>query len=58
MLRWHMQLGNVTIPKSATPERIDSNFEIWDFELSWEEMAAIEGLDAGNRIGPDPAEFS
>jgi 2,5-diketo-D-gluconate reductase A len=58
MLRWHMQLGNVTIPKSVTPERIESNFEIWDFELSAEEMAAIEGLDAGNRMGPDPNEFS
>ena len=58
MLRWHMQLGNVTIPKSATPERIESNFEIWDFELSDDEMTAIEALDAGNRIGPDPSEFS
>ncbi|MEJ7876839.1 MAG: aldo/keto reductase, partial [Solirubrobacterales bacterium] len=52
MLRWHMQLGNATIPKSATPERIESNFEIWDFELSDDEMTAIEALDAGNRIGP------
>jgi len=58
MLRWHMQLGNVTIPKSVTPERIESNFEIWDFELSADEMVAIEGLDAGNRMGPDPNEFS
>jgi 2,5-diketo-D-gluconate reductase A len=58
MLRWHMQLGNVTIPKSVTAERIESNFDIWDFELSEEEMTAIEGLDAGRRIGPDPDEFT
>ena len=58
MLRWHVQLGNVTIPKSATPERIEANFDIWDFELTQDEMAAIEGLDAGNRIGPDPATFT
>ena len=58
MLRWHMQLGNVTIPKSVDPQRIESNFDIWDFELSRDEMAAIEALDAGNRIGPDPDEFT
>jgi 2,5-diketo-D-gluconate reductase A len=57
ILRWHIQLGNVVIPKSATPRRIHENLEIFDFELSEEEMEAIDGLDAGERIGPDPATF-
>ena len=57
ILRWHLQLGNVVIPKSVTPERIRENIDIFDFELSDEEMAAIEGLDSGSRIGPDPATF-
>jgi 2,5-diketo-D-gluconate reductase A len=58
ILRWHVQLGNVVIPKSATPERIGQNIDIFDFELSEEEMAAIERLDSGERIGPDPATFT
>jgi 2,5-diketo-D-gluconate reductase A len=57
ILRWHLQLGNVVIPKSVTPARIRENIEIFDFELSAEEMAAIGGLDSDNRIGPDPATF-
>jgi 2,5-diketo-D-gluconate reductase A len=58
ILRWHLQLGNVVIPKSKTPERIRENFELFDFALSEDDMAAIERLDAGERIGPDPATFS
>jgi len=58
MLRWQMELGNVTIPKSVTPERIEANFDIWDFELNAGEMEAISKLDAGRRTGPDPSEFS
>jgi len=58
ILRWHLQLGNVVIPKSATPERIRQNFELFDFTLSEDDMAAIERLDAGERTGPDPATFS
>jgi 2,5-diketo-D-gluconate reductase A len=58
ILRWHLQLGNVVIPKSATPERIRENFELFDFALSEDDMAAIERLDAGERTGPDPATFS
>ena len=54
LLRWHMQLGNVVIPKSVTPERIRSNFEVFDFELSREAMERIGGLDEGRRFGPDP----
>jgi 2,5-diketo-D-gluconate reductase A len=58
ILRWHLQVGNVVIPKSATPERIRENFELFDFALSEDDMAAIERLDAGERVGPDPATFS
>ncbi|UJA21592.1 aldo/keto reductase [Thermoleophilia bacterium SCSIO 60948] len=57
ILRWHVQLGNVIFPKSVTPERIEQNFEIFDFELSDEEMSTIDGLDRGERIGPDPDRF-
>jgi diketogulonate reductase-like aldo/keto reductase len=58
ILRWHLQLGNVVIPKSSSPERIRENFEVFDFELSEDDMAALERLDAGERTGPDPATFS
>jgi 2,5-diketo-D-gluconate reductase A len=57
ILRWHLQLGNVVIPKSVTPDRIRENAEIFDFELSVDDMAALARLDAGERIGPDPATF-
>ncbi|HWN72185.1 MAG TPA: aldo/keto reductase [Solirubrobacterales bacterium] len=58
ILRWHLQIGNVVIPKSVTPERIRENFELFDFALSEDDLAAIERLDAGERTGPDPATFS
>jgi 2,5-diketo-D-gluconate reductase A len=57
VIRWHLQLGNVVIPKSVTPERIEQNFDVFDFHLSEREMAAIEELDAGHRTGPDPDTF-
>jgi diketogulonate reductase-like aldo/keto reductase len=57
VIRWHLQLGNVVIPKSVTPARIEENFDVFDFHLADREMAAIEELDAGERIGPDPDEF-
>jgi 2,5-diketo-D-gluconate reductase A len=56
-LRWHVQLGNVVFPKSATPQRIAENFAIFDFELGPAEMERIAELDAGDRIGPDPDRF-
>jgi 2,5-diketo-D-gluconate reductase A len=58
VIRWHLQLGNVVIPKSVTPSRIEENFDVFGFSLSDEEMRAIERLDAGHRIGPDPAVFA
>jgi 2,5-diketo-D-gluconate reductase A len=57
VLRWHIQLGNVVFPKSVTPERIEENFDLFDFHLTDEEMTRIEALDAGDRTGPDPDEF-
>jgi len=58
VIRWHIQLGNVVIPKSVTPERIEQNFDVFGFELSDDEMRAIEKLDAGERTGPDPDTFT
>jgi 2,5-diketo-D-gluconate reductase A len=58
ILRWHLQVGNVVIPKSSNPERIRQNFEVFDFELSEDDMAAIARLDTGERIGPDPGSFN
>jgi 2,5-diketo-D-gluconate reductase A len=57
VIRWHLQLGNVVIPKSVTPDRIVENFDVLDFNLSTDEMSSIEALDAGDRIGPDPDTF-
>jgi diketogulonate reductase-like aldo/keto reductase len=57
VIRWHLQLGNVVIPKSVTPARIEENFDVFDFRLADDEMIAIEALDAGERIGPDPDTF-
>jgi 2,5-diketo-D-gluconate reductase A len=57
ILRWQMQLGNVAIPKSATPARIVENLDIFDFELTADDLAAIARLEAGHRTGPDPETF-
>jgi 2,5-diketo-D-gluconate reductase A len=58
ILRWHLQLGNIVIPKSVTSQRIRENFDVFDFDLSRQEMDAIGALDRGERIGPDPATFA
>ncbi len=57
VIRWHLQLGNVVFPKSVTPERIEQNIDVFDFELSDAEMDAIGKLDRGERTGPDPDTF-
>src|SRR4029079_13734692 len=54
VLRWHVELGNVVFPKSMTPSRIEENIDIFDFELSADEVERIEALDRGMRTGPDP----
>ena len=58
VLRWHLQLGNVVIPKSVTPSRIRENFDVFDFSLDDAEMQQISGLATGERIGPDPRSFA
>ena len=59
VLRWHIERGDIAFPKSVTPQRIRENFEIFDFELSPDDVAAISGLDRGEdgRIGPNPDTF-
>lgn len=54
MLRWHVQQGRNAIPKSTNPGRIAENFDVFDFTLSDDELAAIDSLDTGRRSGPDP----
>ncbi|WTS84539.1 aldo/keto reductase [Streptomyces sp. NBC_00487] len=58
VLRWHLQLGNVVIPKSVTPARIKENIEVFDFSLDTEDIAAISALNEDRRLGPDPATFN
>ncbi|WP_406276032.1 aldo/keto reductase [Streptomyces sp. NBC_00191] len=57
VLRWHLQTGNVVIPKSVTPSRIAENFDVFGFELDDEDMLAMAALDEGKRLGPDPDGF-
>src|SRR4051812_18699025 len=54
MLRWHLQHGRSVIPKSTKPKRIAENIDVFDFELTDDEMAAIDALDTGRRGGPEP----
>lgn len=57
VLRWNLQKGVVCIPKSVHKKRIQSNSEIFDFELSDKDVAYLDGLDRGERTGPDPDNF-
>ncbi|WP_328694392.1 aldo/keto reductase [Streptomyces phaeochromogenes] len=55
VLRWHIQLGNVVIPKSVTPSRIKENIDVFDFSLDTEDIAAISALNEDRRVGSNPA---
>jgi diketogulonate reductase-like aldo/keto reductase len=58
LLRWNLQLGNIVIPRSSSPERIKSNAEVFDFELTDDQMATLSGLDDGTRFRPDPETYT
>lgn len=58
LLRWSVQLGNVVIARSANPERVKSNLEVFDFELTDAEMDTLNGLDEGTRFRPDPETYT
>lgn len=54
VLRWHLQKGYIVFPKSVTPSRIQENFQLFDFELTGDDVAAVDGLERGERTGGDP----
>jgi 2,5-diketo-D-gluconate reductase A len=58
MLRWHLQQGRQVIPKSVTPSRIRENFDLFDFELTPDQLTAIDALDTGVRGGPEPEDIT
>ncbi|MET8546418.1 aldo/keto reductase [Kitasatospora sp. NPDC004799] len=58
VLRWHLQLGNIVIPKSVTPARIRQNLDVFDFELTEQDMAAVAATDRNLRTGPHPDQFN
>lgn len=57
IIRWHLELGNLVIPKTATESRLKENISVFDFSLDAEDMTKIASLDSGLRTGPDPDEF-
>ena len=57
VLRWHLELGNIAIPKSVTPQRIAENLAVFDFELAADDVAAISALNRDERTGPNPDRF-
>ncbi|WIX83614.1 aldo/keto reductase [Amycolatopsis carbonis] len=57
VLRWHLQLGNVVIPKSVTPSRVAENLDVFGFTLTDDDLAALSALDRDGRTGPDPDTF-
>ncbi|MCW2761739.1 MAG: oxidoreductase [Marmoricola sp.] len=58
MLRWHLQEGRSVIPKSTQPHRIAENFDVFDFGLTEDELAAIDALDTDQRGGPEPTDIT
>lgn len=58
LIRWSLQLGNIVIPRSSSPERIASNIDVFDFELADDQMATLNGLDDGTRYRPDPETYT
>lgn len=54
IIAWHLAKGHIVLPKSITPARIEENFDVFGFELSDDQIAAIDALEAGNRTGSDP----
>ncbi|UZF54805.1 aldo/keto reductase [Gordonia polyisoprenivorans] len=58
VLRWHIQRGDIVFPKSVTRSRVEENFALFDFDLSAEDMAAVDGLNKDKRRGPDPDTFN
>ncbi len=58
ILRWHLQMGRVVFPKSVTPQRIQENFDVFDFELSEDQIQAISAVNSDNRLGSHPNDFN
>ena len=58
ILRWHLQQGRIVIPKSVTPARIAQNLDVFGFDLTDADLAAIDALESEGRTGPDPATFN
>ena len=58
LIRWSIQLGNVVIPRSSSPERVKANLDVFDFELTDDEMATLNGLDDGTRFRPNPETYT
>ena len=58
VLRWYLQQGRVVIPKSVTPSRIAENLDVFGFELTADELTAIDALERDGRTGPHPAQFN
>ena len=58
LIRWSIQLGNIVIPRSSSPERIAENIDVFDFELTDDEMSVLNGLNDGTRFRPDPETYT